>query len=119
VDFIDAKQYEGEVVCPKYTVALAWSAPETAREKKSTEKTDVYSFGVLIFELLTGKEPFEGVKHGQIIERINSGKSITDGLDTSSMPKEAVELMEQCLQKDAGIRPTFDQIIQILQNHAQ
>ena len=38
-----------------------WSAPEVIRHERYTEKADVYSFGIIIFELLTGKIPYNNM----------------------------------------------------------
>lgn len=44
---------------------LGYTAPEVGRTKKGTEKSDVYSLGVVMLELLTGKSPSEGMGTGE------------------------------------------------------
>ncbi|KAK6036902.1 hypothetical protein COOONC_25593 [Cooperia oncophora] len=44
---------------------IKWMAPETMTNFTFTQKTDVYSYGVLIYEIFSGVEPYEGVTNTQ------------------------------------------------------
>ena len=61
-DFGLAKFTEGklEMTNTMMTGTAAYMAPEIARQGKSTKRTDLYALGVILFEMLTGKLPYEG-----------------------------------------------------------
>lgn len=44
-----------------FTGTYRWMAPEMIKEKHHTKKVDVYSFGIVLWELLTGKTPFDNM----------------------------------------------------------
>ena len=61
-DFGLAKFIEGkiELTNTMMTGTAAYMAPEIAREGKSTKRADIYALGIMLFEMLTGKLPYEG-----------------------------------------------------------
>lgn len=89
--------------------------PESACTSKYTEKADVYSFGMLCFELLTGKVPFEdGHLQGEKMSRnIRAGER---PLFPFPSPKYLVTLTKKCWQTDPLQRPTFSSICRILRS---
>lgn len=99
-----------------------WFAPEVlleqeqkgdACESKLTEKADVYSFGMICFELLTGKVPFEdGHLQGDKMSRnIRAGER---PLFPFSSPKYLTSLTKRCWQTDPSQRPSFSSICRVL-----
>ncbi|PON44307.1 Tyrosine-protein kinase [Parasponia andersonii] len=100
-----------------------WHAPEVLAEQeqpgeiasssKYTEKADVYSFGMLCFQLLTGKVPFEdGHLQGDKMSRnIRAGER---PLFPHPSPKYLVSLTKKCWQTDPSHRPCFSSICRIL-----
>ncbi|XWS61668.1 hypothetical protein CRYUN_Cryun07bG0145500 [Craigia yunnanensis] len=99
-----------------------WYAPEVLLEQeqpgntttfKYTEKADVYSFGMLCFELLTGKVPFEdGHLQGEKVSRhIRAGER---PLFPYTAPKYLVNLIKRCWLTDPNQRPSFSSICRIL-----
>lgn len=100
-----------------------WYAPEVLAEKeqpgstsssKYTEKADVYSFGMLCFELLTGKVPFEdGHLQGDKMSRnIRAGERPL--FPHPSPPKYLVNLTKKCWQTNPSQRLSFSSICRIL-----
>ena len=98
-----------------------WYAPEVLLEEeqlgntsisKYTEKADVYSFGMLCFELLTGKVPFEeGHLQGEKVSRnIRAGERL---LFPHTAPKYLVNLTKRCWHTDPNQRPSFSSICRI------
>ncbi|KAK6055585.1 hypothetical protein COOONC_06910 [Cooperia oncophora] len=53
---------------------IKWMAPETMTNFTFTQKTDVYSYGVLIYEIFSGVEPYEGVTNTQTKKMIMNGQ---------------------------------------------
>jgi len=74
----------------------AYMAPEQARGKENVDKrADIWAFGVVLYELLTGKRLFEGEDVGEILAKV-----IRDEPDLSSVPAQVCPLLKRCLEKD-------------------
>lgn len=106
---------------PDSVTPFIWYAPELLAEQetpdfakfKYSEKADVYSFGMVCFEILTGKVPFEdGHLQGDKISRnIRAGER---PLFPFGSPKFLVSLTKKCWQHDVASRPSFGSICRIL-----
>ncbi|KAL5750037.1 hypothetical protein ACOSP7_024640 [Xanthoceras sorbifolium] len=101
---------------------VIWYAPEVLAEQeqprststfKYTEKADVYSFGMLCFELLTGKVPFED-EHLQGDKMARNIRAGGRPLFPSSSPKYLVNLTKRCWHTNPSQRPSFSSICRIL-----
>ena len=74
----------------------AYMAPEQALAKKGVDKrADIWAFGVLLYELLTGKQLFTGDNTGEILAKV-----IRDEPDLSGAPAQLQRLLKRCLEKD-------------------
>ena len=74
----------------------SYMAPEQARGKESVDKrADIWAFGVVLYELLTGKRLFEGEDVGHTLATV-----IMQEPDLSGIPVEVAPLLKRCLQKD-------------------
>lgn len=84
-----------------------WLAPEVLKEEEYTEKADIYSFGVILWELLTRKQFFGEYKFlSEIEERIIAGQrpEIPDTKECRMVP-EYIDLIKECW--DGGKISTF------------
>ncbi|GAY39243.1 hypothetical protein CUMW_042870 [Citrus unshiu] len=99
-----------------------WYAPEVLAEQEGTgststskcsEKADIYSFGMLCFELLTGKVPFEDghLQGDKMTKNIRAGER---PLFPSGSPKYLVNLTKKCWHTNPSQRPSFSSICRIL-----
>ncbi|XP_075491550.1 RAF-like serine/threonine-protein kinase 20 isoform X1 [Primulina tabacum] len=96
---------------------LPWMAPELLSGKsKVTEKIDVYSFGIVMWELLTGDEPYADMHCASIIGGIVNN-TLRPQIPTWCNP-EWKSLMESCWASDPSERPSFSEISQKLRNMA-
>jgi serine/threonine protein kinase len=91
---------------------LPWMAPELVLTgSKCTQATDVYSFGVIMYELMTCEVPFEGLNHVQIEAQLKNGlRPQVPDLIPSGFPAEYVQLMQNCWHQDASQRPSSQEI---------
>ncbi|XP_044495606.1 uncharacterized protein LOC123218297 isoform X3 [Mangifera indica] len=89
---------------------LPWMAPEllNGSSSKVSEKVDVFSFGIVLWEILTGEEPYANMHYGAIIGGIVN--NTLRPLVPSSCDYEWRLLMEQCWAPDPVARPSFTEI---------
>jgi serine/threonine protein kinase len=86
---------------------LPYIAPEVLKEKGYTFASDIYSVGMLMWEISSGQPPFANYKHDDYHLAIK----ILNGLRPKIMPEtplEYKELMEQCWDADPTKRPDID-----------
>ncbi|XP_059292985.1 serine/threonine-protein kinase STY17-like [Lycium ferocissimum] len=95
------------------TGTYRWMAPEVIEHKPYDHKADVFSFGIVVWELLTGEIPYAYLTPLQAaIGVVQQGLRPT--IPKSTHPK-LVELLEKCWQQDPTERPDFSEILDILQ----
>jgi len=83
---------------------FAYMAPEQARGKDVDPRTDVWSLGAVLFEMITGQRPFKGDYEQAVIYSIlNEEPEPVTGLRTG-IPMELERIITKCLRKDAGQR---------------
>jgi len=94
----------GETVAGMIIGTVAYMSPEQARGKAVDRRSDVWSFGCVLFECLAGRTAFAGATESDVIARI-----IEREPDWSSLPQTAPtrvrEILRRCLRKDADERP--------------
>lgn len=91
--------------------ALAFSAPEMLLDSTAiTPAIDIFSFGSLLWQLLRGKEPFDGISNELLLPRLKKGEqeSLRD------IPPQYASIISACWHKDPAMRPTPSEILQKL-----
>jgi len=73
----------------------AYMSPEQAKGKTADRRADIWSFGVVVYELLTGSKPFRGES---VVETL--GAVINQEPDWSAVPERMRRLLQWCLEKD-------------------
>ncbi|KAK3010145.1 hypothetical protein RJ639_011802 [Escallonia herrerae] len=89
---------------------LPWMAPEllNGSSNKVSEKVDVFSFGIVLWEILTCEEPYANMHYGAIIGGIVSN-TLRPTIPSQCDP-EWRRLMEQCWAPKPAVRPSFTEI---------
>ena len=91
---------------------LSHMSPEMLRSGRMGFAADVYAFGMVMYEMLTGYKPFDGLMHGNIIERVLLQKKMPDvPCDT---PPLYVDVMRRCWSYSADARPSFAEVLELL-----
>uniref|UniRef100_A0A6I8RIV6 Tyrosine-protein kinase n=2 Tax=Anura TaxID=8342 RepID=A0A6I8RIV6_XENTR len=94
---------------------IKWTAPEAALYGRFTIKSDVWSFGILLTELVTkGRVPYPGMNNREVLEQVERGYRMPCPQDC---PNSLHELMLNCWKKDPEERPTFEYLQGFLEDY--
>jgi serine/threonine protein kinase len=77
----------------------AYMSPEQAKGKQVDKRTDIWAFGAVLYELLTGKPAFHGEDVGDILAEVVKAEPAFDALPANISPSIRV-LLQRCLRKD-------------------
>ena len=94
------------------TGSLRYMAPEVAQKKPYSEKVDVYSFGIMLWQMARDRVPFKGMNRDEFNKRVVLGTD-RPKLD-KAWPKGFSDLLTKCWHQDHEIRPSFREIVQRL-----
>ena len=88
---------------------IQWSAPEALRHKRFSAKTDVWSYGVLLWEIFSGgAEPYNGLIGPELCSHVDGGGRLSPSLPTC--PDSVYAFMLRCWAADSKDRPSFKEI---------
>ena len=80
----------------------AYMSPEQAMGKPVDKRSDLWSFGVVLYEMLTGRKAFEGKSIAHILVKVTENDP--DWASLPPLPGGVREMLERCLEKDPGQR---------------
>ncbi|KAL7870244.1 hypothetical protein SRHO_G00077410 [Serrasalmus rhombeus] len=93
---------------------VKWTSPEALREKRFSTKSDVWSYGVLLWEIYSfGRVPYPRIPLKEVVPRVEKGYKM-DAPD--GCPAVVYDLMKQCWTLDPAVRPSFRMLREKLQH---
>jgi len=92
---------------------IRWMAPESLYDNIYTTKTDVWSYGVLMWEIATlGSTPYPGMSGSEVMKRVKEGHRLEK---PEHCDREIFNMMFYCWDKDPAERPSFTQLVKDLE----
>ncbi|XP_038577577.1 ephrin type-B receptor 2-like isoform X1 [Micropterus salmoides] len=114
-DFGLSRFLEDDTSDPTYTSALGgkipirWTAPEAIQYRKFTSSSDCWSYGIVMWEVMSyGERPYWDMSNQDVINAIEQDYRLPPPMDC---PSALHQLMLDCWQKDRNNRPKFSQIV--------
>ncbi|KAL3277022.1 hypothetical protein HHI36_012384 [Cryptolaemus montrouzieri] len=105
----DYYRKEGEGLLP-----VRWMAPESLVDGVFTSQSDVWAFGILLWEIMTlGQQPYPARNNLEVLHYVKSGGRLGKPVDC---PVELHSLMLKCWQFVPDTRPTFKYCLEVLEN---
>ena len=100
-----ATSAEKDLTSPGSTLGtIAYMSPEQARGRELDARTDIFSFGAVLYEMATGKAAFSGSSTAEIFEAILNRTPQEAALLNPTVPAELDRIINKCLEKDAAMR---------------
>uniref|UniRef100_A0A674MW81 Tyrosine-protein kinase n=1 Tax=Takifugu rubripes TaxID=31033 RepID=A0A674MW81_TAKRU len=96
---------------------VKWTAPEALREKNFSTKSDVWSYGILLWEIYSfGRVPYPRIPLKEVVPRVEKGYKMDcpDGC-----PEVVYNIMKQCWNLDPAARPSFQMLKEWIQHIIQ
>lgn len=88
-------------------------APEIIKNYEYSEASDVYAYSMIVYQIMSGRSPFEGIKNSyNLFVKISTGYRP----QIEGVPDVYKELIEKCWSQDPKERPSFDEIVDELIN---
>jgi len=98
----------------KTLIPVRWLAPECLKEGKYNTSTDVWAYGVLVWEIFAyGKQPYSGLNDVEAYYCVMNHQLLEK---PKKCPDAVYQLMQRCWNKESQMRPSFSDIISSLKD---
>jgi len=107
---------DGTYLLSANTGSRRYMAPEVAKKERYNLSADVYSFGILLWEICSLEKPFEGyteTEHTNLVLNKHRRPKL-DGSAVKGWPQEVIALMKTCWDPNLHIRPTTTEVLNVL-----
>lgn len=113
---VEQQREEGTYALTGKTGSRRYMAPEVAQELPYEKSVDVYSFGILLWELCSAEKPFFGYSSNKHMNKVILGgeRPRMDSKHTADWPINLQWLMARCWSPLASLRPSFSDVKEIL-----
>jgi len=109
--------HDSYILSSSTSLPIKWSAPEVLMYRKFTTKSDIYSFGVVVYELTTyGELPWSNLSNKDALNMIVNGKVLDR---PENCPSFLYDLMLQCWRAEFSDRPSASELLTALANMEQ
>ncbi|KAG7472731.1 hypothetical protein MATL_G00112050 [Megalops atlanticus] len=103
---------EGTYTTSGGKIPIRWTAPEAIAYRKFTSASDVWSFGIVMWEVMAfGERPYWDMSNHEVMKAINEAFRLPAPMDC---PSAVYQLMLQCWLQDRSKRPRFNDIVSLL-----
>jgi eukaryotic-like serine/threonine-protein kinase len=101
----DARTYTAPVTDEGLVVGTAaYMSPEQAEGRRIDTRSDIFSFGAVLYEMITGRRPFDGESRLSILSKLLKDDPIPPSQLVASTPVEVERVILRCLRKDPARR---------------
>jgi len=94
------------------TGSLRYMSPEVANSQPYNHKADVYSFAMILWELVAYEKPFDGFNRDEFYEKVVHGGFRPE--ITRKFPADLSNLIQKCWSSQPDARPNFDKVAEVL-----
>ena len=101
----DATTFSGSITAPGQLLGtIAYMSPEQAQDKDIDARSDIFSFGAVLYEMGTGRRAFTGDSAARVIAEILRGEPKSAQVVNPELPGELQHIISKTLEKDPGDR---------------